>query len=271
MQDQRVIYNTLDISAKVNDPLTPAANFAYTTGSYLYVGSPAPFNNLWFEFVAGALNAVTVVPSVSIWFGNTWVSAVDLIDTTNGMTGSGRLSWNTDRLKGWDVEQTSEDVSGITSFKIYWKYWLRLSFDQNFTAGTQLQYIGQNFSTDQDLFAIYPDLNNTSLLDSFESGKTNWKLQHFVAAEEIVRELRAKNIIKNRSEILNWELLKMASIHKVAEIAYRGFGRPYFDQLKQASLDYKSAVNVKFYDLDKSGNGSLEPEERHTSTGFGRR
>lgn len=266
-----MIYNTLDISAKVNDPLTPAANFAYTAGSYVYIGSPAPFNNIWFQFVPGALNILASAPTISSWFGNQWVSVVDIVDTTDSMTKSGRISWNTDRLKGWDIEQTSEDVSGLTSFKIYWKYWLRMSFANDFSGGTQLQYVGQKFSTDADLFAVYPDLNNSELLDSFESGKTTWDLQHFVAASEIVRELRAKNIIKNSSQILNWELIKMASIHKVAEIAYRGFGRPYFDQMKQAAQDYKSAININFYDIDKSGNGSLEPGERGISASYGRR
>lgn len=269
-QDQRVIYNTIDFSPKVNDFRAGTQNFAYTAGSYLYVGSILPFNNLWFEM--GTLNVNATTLTVKIWWGNAWHDAVDVIDETVGLTVNGRIVWNTDRLKGWDIEQTSEDISGgLSSFKIYNHFWVRLDWSADFSGGSTLKYVGQKFATDAKLYSMYPDLNNTQLLTSFAASKTSWDEQHYMAAEQIVRDLKKADIIKSRSQILDYSLFQDAACHKVAEIAYVALGRPYFDQLQEARKQYKEAMNMKFFGVDLNQNGSLDQVERATSTGFMRR
>lgn len=269
IHDQRVMYNTLDVSAKVNDFRSSAQAMAYTTGSYLYIGAILPFNNLWFEMGVANTNAATV--TVEIWYANAWVSAIDVIDQTVGLTATGRLMWNTDRLKGWDIEQSTEDVTGLTSFNIYNRYWVRLSWSANFSGTSSVKYIGQKFSTDDILYSFYPDLNNTTTLTSFESGKTTWDEQHYMAAEHIVRDLKKQNIIKSRGQIMDWSMFEAASCHKIAEIVYTAFGRPYFEQLAEAKKAYKDAMNLQFFDVDLNANGSLDPVERRDSTHFVRR
>lgn len=269
LQDQRVISHTTDISLAVNDFRAGTQAFVYTSGQYLYIGSPLPFNNLWFELGTANVNAATT--SVSMWFGNAWVAAVDMNDDTAGLTRSGRLSWNTDRLKGWDLEQTSEDVTGLTSFKIYWKYWLRLSFSASFSVGTTLKYIGQKFSNDVVLPSFYPDLMQTAILTSFASGKTTWDEQHYMAAEQIVADLKTRGIICDKGQVLDWSIFTNAACHKVAQIVYQAFGQPYLDQLKRAGDSYREAMNIKYFPVDRNANGSLEPVERTISTAYGRR
>lgn len=269
IQDQRVIYNTLDYSAKVNDFRSTAQAMAYTTGSYLYIGAILPFNNLWFEMGVANTNAAT--PTLEIWWGNAWNSAVDLVDQTVGLTATGRITWNTDRLKGWDVEQTTEDVTGLTSFRIYHKYWIRLSWSANFSGTTTVKYIGQKFSDDDTLYSFYPDLNNTTTLTAFESGKTSWNEQHYMAAEHIVRDLKKRDVVKSRGQILDWSMFQDAACHKVAEIVYTALGRPYFDQLAEARKAYKECMNHSFFNVDLNANGSLDPAERGISTSFMRR
>lgn len=269
MQDQRVIYNAIDISQKVNDYRTGSQAFAYVAGGYLYIGAVMPFNNLWFEL--GTVNSNSVTPSIKIWFGNSWVDAVDVIDETSGMSATGRISWNTDQLKGWDLVQSSELVSGITSFKIYWKYWARISWSANFSAGTTLNYVGQKFSDDDVLYSFYPDLNNTDIKTGFEAGKTTWDEQHYMAAEHIVRDLQKRGVIKSRGQILDWSLMQAAACHKVAEMVYRSFGQPYAEQMALARKDYEAALDARFLNIDKNANGSLDPCERGVSTMFGTR
>lgn len=269
MQDQRVIYNTFDISQKVNDFRTGTQAFAYVQGGYLYIGSVAPFNNVWFEMGVANTNAAT--PTIKTWFGNTWNDVVDVNDETAGLTASGRLSWNTDRLKGWDFEQTSEDVSGITAFKIYWKYWLRISWDADFSGTTTLKYVGQKFANDDILYSFYPDLSISTLKTGFDTGKTTWDEQHYMAAEHIIRDLKKGGHIKSRSQLLDWTLLQDASCHKVAEIVYQAFGQPYAEQLARARAAYLEAVDVKQLAVDQNANGSLDPCEVSRSTMFGTR
>jgi hypothetical protein len=269
MQDSRIIYNSIDYSAKFNDFRETAQAFAYTAGAYVYIGSIAPFNNLWFEL--GTVNSSAKTPTVCMWWAGAWHDAVDVIDETVGMTGSGRLSWNTDRLKGWDLEQTTEDVTGITAFKIYHRYWLRLSWSGSFSAGTTLKYIGQKFATDDILYSFYPDLAITDIKTGFEANKTTWDEQHFMAVEHIVRDLKKRSIIQSRSQIMDWHLFQDAACHKVAEIVYQAFGEPYSDQLKRAAQAYDKALDVKYFSVDRNANGALDPAERTMSTIFGTR
>lgn len=265
--DQRVLYGTTDISHEVNDYRAEHADFPYNTGQYLYIGSVLPFNNLWFEM--GTPNNVTASVSVNIWFGNTWVPAVDVIDQTNGLKNSGRIQWNTDLNKGWDLQQYSKDVTGFSATSaIYNMYWLRMSWSANLHANSRINYIGQKFSDDTVLYSFYPDLNNTTVQSSFASGKTDWTEQHYMAAEHIVRDLRKNGIIITRGQILDYSLLVDASCHKVAEIIYQAFGEPYFEQLKAARSAYKEASQIKFFNVDRSGNGRLDDVERCYSTSF---
>lgn len=269
MQDQRVIYNSIDISPKVNDYRAGAQAFAYVAGGYLYIGAAVPFNALWFEF--GSLNSVASTPTVKIWFGNAWTDAVDVIDDTEGMTKTARLSWNTDQFKGWDRVQSSETVSGLSSFKIYWKYWVRLSWSASFTAGTTLKYVGQKFSDDDTLFSFYPDLSNTDIMTGFETGKSNWDEQHYMAAEHIIRDLTKRGVIRAAGQIMDWTIFQAASCHKLAEMVYRAFGQPYIDQMAGARKDYEDALDARFLNVDKNLSGSLDQEETAISTGFGTR
>lgn len=269
MQDMRIIYNSIDYSYKFNDYRETAQSFAYVEGGYVYIGSIAPFNNLWFEL--GTVNAVTATPSVYIWHNGAWVAAVDVVDETRGLFASGRLSWNTDKDKGWSKEQTSESVTGITSFKIYNKYWVRLSWSATLTAGTTLKYIGQKFATDDILYSHYPDLNNSDIRTGYETGKTTWDEQHFMAVDHIVRELKRRNIIQSRSQIMDWTLFSDAACHRVAMIVYQAFGAPYKDQLTAATAAFNAAMDIGNFNIDLDNTGSLSPAEMGVSTMFGTR
>lgn len=268
-QDIRVIYQAKDITPAVTDYRSGAEAFAYIAGQYLYVGSVMPFNNLWFE--PGVFNTNTSLVSVSNWFGNLWYPAVDIRDDSDGMKKAGRISWSTDRLKGWDIEQTSEDVTGLEAFKVYWRYWARLSWSANFSSTTTLKYIGQKFSNDSILATYYPDLLDTEILTGFAAGKTNWDEQHYAASDALISDLRASGIVVSGSQVLDWTIFQVAACHKVAEIVYKAFGQPYFDQLKQAREDYISSKKVTFNSIDRNGNGNLDPVERTISTNFATR
>ena len=194
------------------------------------------------------------------------------MDSTNGLKNDGRIQWNTDLNKGWDIEQYSKDVTGLPSTSaIYNMYWARLSWDVSLLNTTTISYIGQKFSDDSQLYSFYPDLNNATVMTSFAAGKTDWQEQHYMAAEHIVRDLKKNGIIITRGQIMDYAMLTDASCHKVAEIVYQAFGEPYFEQLKQARASYKEASQVKFFNIDRNGNGRLEKCERAMSTSFATR
>lgn len=264
--EQRVRFQTTDISESVNDFRTGTAAFAYASGQYLYIGSLLPFNHLYFEL--GTVNAVAATPTIEMWWNKAWTAAVDVYDGTGGLFTSGRIQWNTDLDEGWDCEQRSNDVTGLGGTEIYNMFWLRLSWSATLSVGTTIKYIGQKFSDDDTLFSYYPDLALSNILESFESGKTTWNEQHYMASEQIKKDLIKRSIVSARAQILDPYMFKDAACHKVAEIIYQGLGRPYFDQMKIATARYKEEMDIKYFNVDKNADGRLDACERTTSTTF---
>jgi len=267
--DQRVIHQTTDISEAVNNFRSGSYVFPYVAGQYLYVGSLLPFNNLFFEMAV--VNNIATVPSIDIWWNTAWEPAVDINDQTTGLFSSGTITFSPELEKNWSFERRASDVTGLSSFQIYNMFWTRFSWSVTMNILTKINYIGQKFSDDSMLFSYYPDLANTELLTAFQVGKTTWTEQHYMATEKIIKDLIKRNIIKARMQVLDPYLFKDAACHAVAEIAYAGLGKPYFEQKAVAREAYKEEMNIKFYNIDQNADGRLEPIERIVQTGFLRR
>jgi hypothetical protein len=230
-----------------------------------------PFNHKYFD-VGTVKNAVASSVSVEIWWANAWHAAVDILDRTKlvsaSLSQSEVIQWNTDRLKGWDRELDSSDVTGLTGTKIYNMYWARFSWNATLTSTMALQFIGPRFSSDSILFTYYPDLNNSQLMTSFESGKTEWFIQHFMAAEVIVRDLIRTGVIISPAQIMDHDRFTEAACHKVAEIIYQALGDAYKDNKAEARKMYKETMDLKLFNLDVTQDGSLQLEERGISQGW---
>lgn len=240
----------------------------------IYIGSDMPFNHRYFEF--GVVNTSASVLSVSIWDGTEWEAAVDVVDQTSvaGKTfaQNGIVSWVPDRNgSGWGREETTENIPDVSTLKIYNLYWAKITFSADLLNTTAINFIGHKFSEDEDLAAIYPELNLSATKSQFLSGKTNWNEQHIHAAEAIIKRLREKKIIFSRNQILNWEIFTVPSIHQVASIIYRSFGDDYKDNFEQSNKDFHAAMNLHNFEIDRDLDGKLDPIEKIATAGFFRR
>jgi hypothetical protein len=269
LTNNRVIWKDnsqlIDLSVNLSTYLTGTETIGITAAQdALYIGSDLPFNHRHFEVLTA--NDQASVVTIDIWDGTTWRAAVDIIDQTavggKTLTQSGIISFTPDRFRVWGMQPTTEDISDLSTLKIYNLFWIRIHFSGNLKASTALKYVGFKFSDDLDLAAEYPDLASSNLLSAFKTGKTDWTDQHFIAAEWIVRELRSKNLILSQNQILDWTLYKSASVHKVAEIIFRAFGDDYLEEMKAAQFAYKAAMEIKGVNLDQNANGQLDPLER---------
>lgn len=262
---QRVFFNSTDISIATADYRVGTYAITYTTPDYIYIGSSTPFNNLWME-LSTVSGASAGSPSVQVWYARAWTNVVDIIDQTAGMTASGRVSWELEIFKGWDIEQKSSDVTGLSSTNIYDKYWLRLSWPNAFTAG--VGFIGQKFSDDTVLQGHYPDLLQPAILEGYKTGKTNWNEQHFMAAEAIVKDLRKRNILQDKGQIFDWTVFEEASVHKLAEIVYSAFGTAYREHALEAHKKYNSEMANKILVIDENKDGRVDSMETKASQGW---
>lgn len=254
---QRVFHETHDISVAVADYRVGTYALNYLAGEHLYIGCSSPFNNLWLELSTVAVASVGA-PTIEVWFNSNWSNVVDIIDQTEGLTKSGRISWALDIDKGWNSEQKSVDV-GLAGTNIYNRYWLRISWAGDFTAG--LGYIGQKFSDDTIMSSHYPDLMQSQILAGYKAGKTNWNEQHFMASEAIIKEIRKRNFILTPGQLLDWTVFEDAACHKVAEIVYQAFGAPYIEHTNNARKRYNEELNTRCFVIDSNMNGHVEVSE----------
>jgi hypothetical protein len=261
---QRVIHETTDISVAVSDFRVGNYALGYSAGEFIYIGASSPFNNIWMELFTPEVASVGS-PTIEVWYNGAWSPVVDVIDQTEGLTKSGRISWALHIDSGWNLEQKSETV-GLTTFQIYNRYWLRMSWASAFSV--ELSYIGQKFSTDSALSAMYPDLMQSAILNGFKAGKINWDEQHFMASESVVKEIRKRNIALDRNQIFDWTVFEDASSHKVAEIVYHAFGAPYREHVSMANKRYLEELNSRFYVVDVNQNGHIEQAEIYNKSGW---
>lgn len=277
LNNQRVLYSNngslTDVSVEVNDYEGEYEITAFVAAEdYLYFGSPLPFNQKYFH-LGTTKNAFASTVSVEVWDGGAWRSCVDVVDRTAiagaSLAQSGYISFRPDiDNSSWVRERNSgDDVTGLTGTDIYNFFWCRFSWSADWTASVDIKHIGHRFSTDNDLFTRYPALNNTTLMDSFKSNSTNWDEQTFDAAEEIMNDLVERNIMRDASgaQILDFNRFKFSSVHKTAEIIYRGMGESYMEQMKQAAMAYSKTKNMRHYLIDLNQNADIDATESNTS------
>lgn len=264
----RIIYKDdavyTDLSREMSDINAGTKAFTWVAADdALYIGSDLPFNHRFFD--VSAVNAVAGSVSVSIWNGDSFIPAVDVIDLTATagvpFAKDGLIMWATDKNYGWAKEETTEDISELSSFKIYNCYWVKLTFSAAFAF--TLNYIGHKFALDSDLNAYYGDLNRSTVREAyFEAVTPDWNAVHVVAAEEIVRDLRTSQVIVSPNQILDPDVFRDAACHKLAEIVYSSFGPSHADRVDYAVKKYKEAMNKLAFNVDRNMDGKPEFSEK---------
>lgn len=274
LTDQRIVFSDnsslTDISVNTGNFREGTSSFPYVAADdYLFIGSFLPFNHKHFDLSTPNDSSSTV--SIDIWDGNQWIAAVDIIDQT-ALSGAslgqnGIISWSSDiDDSSWNREEKSADVTGLSGTKIYNMYWARFSWSSDLNAGTVIDYVGHKFAKDSEMYDVYPELNNSVVLDSFESGKTDWEEQHYLAADHIIRDLKKDNAIVSADQILDFEIFKEAAIHCAAMKIFWGLGQTEKHDL--AKSKYESFVNVGFLNLDLNRDGRLNINEHAIRQGF---
>lgn len=239
-------------------PYVPAQDF-------LYIGSRLPFNNLYIKLKVP--NTTTSEMTVQ-YYSNGWTDVVELIDETDGLKQSGFINITPNRDTSWVKQTDSSTISGLETVTIYDQYWLRISFDVALDVTTELDWLGSIFSDDNDIAAEFPDLIKTSVLTSYEAGKTNWQEQHVKAAQILEHDLINRGIIDGSENILDRSWYRDASVQKAAEIIFGAFGDDYIDQRKLAREEYGLRLVRRLARVDKNENAIEEERESKSVTGF---
>lgn len=277
--DQRILFyrasnqSWTDHTIALNDPgngLTAA--FSMLPGDYVYISSFLPFNHKFFKVTTVA--AITRAPYIEVCDLSSWYPVVDTMDHTSNMRNSGNLVFTRDPDKGWTrVQNSKRDITALSTAPatIHDSHWMRLSFPTSDPSPTPitftLEYIGQCFSTDSDLYAEYPALRASGLLSSWKQGKTDWNDQHTLAASYIAKTLRQRGIIENRDQILDIATLVSPAVHKVANVIFSGLGaKNYEKEIQATAAAFDKAMTQGMFQVDADKDGIKGIEDRRTTT-----
>ncbi len=253
-----------DITKDIERYNTGSSVVDYTaTQDFIYIGDYYPFNSFYTDFITANTQATS--PSISYWDGSSWISAIEVIDGTNGFNNKGYITFVPNKNNGWTLEDTvdssgSENITGLGGVTIYDRYWIRVSFNNSMDALTELKYIGHKFCIDSDLYSEFPEFNNSDMLTGFAAGKTNWDEQQIVASRLVMDNLINRQIISYDSQLLDKNELIRPCVSKTAEIIYKSLGDDYKDDKSAAEIESSKRLN-KVFKVDKNKNATLDIDE----------
>jgi len=266
--DQRILFydasanSWTDHTKALNDHMNgKTAALSFDSGDYLYVSSLLPFNHKFFGVSTASNDNQSPIIELAA-ASNEWNQTVDQLDYTDQFAVSGVLQFTTNWDKQW--ARFSRNVTDLAAMAtapvVYDSYWFRISF----AAATQftLSYIGQLFSSDSDLYAEYPQLQNEAILEGWETGKTTWFDQHVIAANYLAKALIERKITVTRDQILDIATFRSAAVHKTAHIIFSGLGaKNYENEIKQAAANYKEAMTIDKFQVDTNLNARKDISE----------
>lgn len=277
INDQRILsYNSgsgvwTDLTKNLAEFHSETSAIQLSTTEYLYFGSFLPFNHKYFDVTTA--NATPADLSIEIFDGSGWVSVNEVYDYTDSSgvpySQSGNIQFTINRNDSWSFVGDTSTNSYLTEFStgpiIYDKYWARVS--ASVSISLTLRYVGHLFCVEQDLLDVYPALSSTTLLNSWETGKTDWLDQRITATEYVIQDLKRRNIIAERSQVVETSVLMEPAIHRTAHIIYNGLGpRNYAEEITTSGIYYRDSMNITKFEQDVSGNGQKDRIEQYITT-----
>lgn len=258
-----------DVSVDLADFYANSVEFSIDhTTDFIYIGSIFPFNHKYFDVIEANTSASSM--TFEYWNSNAWVPTRDKIDqtvvanATLARSGLSRFTPNVDI--SWPRVYESHTVQGLESTHIYNKYWSRVRFSAD--CEFELNFIGNRFSFDAELYSFYPDLNNSNLKLQYEAGKTTWDEQHLMAASAIIHDLIKRGHIFTQDQILSPESYQVPAIHRVAAYIYAAFGDGYREDKKESLAKYNEEMSKQFFLVDLNQNSRLDLMEHVSSSRF---
>jgi hypothetical protein len=249
--------NILEITKQINKYKSDTYLLTMTSSDAIYIATDFPMNHLFIKMGA-VLNESSSSMLIDYWSSQGWLPVVNHNDYTNAFSESGFVEFTPDINHYWTRSNTSspsQSITGLESIVVYEKYWTRIQFTNDLDPNIELEWIGSKFSDDDDLYSEYPIFNDQTFLTVFSAGKTDWEEQHIKAADLIVQDLKKKNVILGKEQILDRSVMLPASVCKVAEIIFNAFGRDYNEQKLAAKLEYERRIDLSNYVVDTNNNG----------------
>lgn len=260
-QKTRTILNTTETTSDTATLQSGELAFVLLTSDFFHVGFKGKFGARFFDMGTANTNAATL--TLEYFDGTTFQPLIDVIDQTNGFTKSGFISWLNveDWQKNEQIPITSPDGDDIELF------YIRISTDTNFSAGTTLNAVINLFSDDEAIKPLYPELiSDTRFLPP---NRTDFLDQHLEAKNRVVRRLNQKGIIKDESQIINVNDVSEAAAHAFADIVLSPIAtsEALITIRDDARRNFESELTRVNLGIDKNRDGKVSTTEERMDSG----
>jgi hypothetical protein len=255
----RIIVGTADKTRELNNYY--GNTVAITGAATIYIGSLYRFNHLYFDLPGTEASAIVDL-TISLYGNGAFNSVANIIDETFGFSQSGFITFTPDPEKAWENRDT-KDITEMNTLKIADMFWVKIT--GTFT-GLEANWVGNIFSTDEDLGAEFYYLTTDAMKDALGGVKSHL-LKHIRAASLVIGELKSKNVIKDKSYILERRDLMPASVQKVAEMIFNELGDAYKDKKETARSDYYERLKKLDIAIDIDGDSVEDRYERSSVVG----
>lgn len=239
---------------------------------YLYVGQYLPFNNLFFEIETANDQTASFEVEYFVSGKTEWRSAVDLLDATKTsgvmLAQDGVLQWSPDRdEQQWKLsfEPDQDGPLELASTEIYNLYWARFKPSADLNTLTALKRLFYKFSTDEQLEAIEPEINN--YLPAWETGKTNWTDQLILASQHVVMDLKSKGLIRDRGQVLRFDDVNLITAYRCLMHIYSVLGVSFESKRQMAEMEYNKLFKNQSFTFDQDDDAFVDRREIHRSKG----
>ena len=260
-QKTRTILNATETTSDTATLQSGELSFVFLDSDFFYVGFKGKFGARFFDMGTANTNAATL--TVEYWDGTTYQPLIDVIDQTNGMTTSGFISWL--NVEDWHSKEqvpiTSADGNDIELF------YIRISTDTSFSAGTTLNAVVNMFSDDEAIKPLYPELiSDTRFLPP---NRTDFLDQHLEAKNRVVRRLNQKGIIRDESQIININDVSEAAAHAFADIVLSPIAtsEALITIRDDARRNFESELTRVNLGIDKNRDGKVSTTEERKDSG----
>lgn len=257
----RAIYNGNEVTKYTNDWNANPLAFPLTTAQELYIGSRDKFTTRHFNLATP--NAAPASLTVEFWNGTTWQDVDDLLDSTEGFTQSGFISWQMATDKQWQRRNIAP-MDTETEFDLYW---IRITTDANLDAGTQIQSILNLFTDDDFVRIYYPELISDARY--IPEGRTDLMDIHVGARNLIVTRMKQLKKIKDESELIDINQVAIAAAHAFAVVLLKPIAVSEDNRqlLSDAKEDLASELSRTNLHVDSDNDGRISEAEKANTDG----
>lgn len=240
----------------------------------LYFGLYKPFRLMYVEMSTANTNSAAMTVEYYDSDAAAFTAVSGLVDETKGFTRSGFI--NFDNPNGLDSKPwTYNEVNSVE------KFWIKISFDADFSANTAIKGWNIVFSDDNDLERVYPGISNY-----LRSGQSSFILAHEQARIDMINELRRDGKykvelgdLKNTAaiaQVTQWDIMdpnevNLWSTYTALRNIFRTLSTVPDDRWNQLEMKFETdatkAKQIFYMTLDDDDDGAAEREERLSTIG----